>query len=227
MDKIIKQKAHLYDMLKKEIGGGIMQVQNNVLEQLLAEHHPNKSFLEKNSNHYYYERFSLAEIRADQGHVSEPFQHSHDAYEFLIPYGPIPMLMCEGSVFFGEVGYVYPVQSQKVHAFRFRAAGVSYDSIVVEKSYMKGWKLKNLAELICLELIGMAFGNTKEVVQEEWEYRQGMTAVALYMNQHYKEKLTIEELAEMAGLSKNYFISSFKKYMGEPPHTYLKKLNDL
>ena len=89
---------------------------------------------------------------------------------------------------------------------------------------MKGWKLKNLAELICLELIGMAFGNTKEVVQEEWEYRQGMTAVALYMNQHYKEKLTIEELAEMAGLSKNYFISSFKKYMGEPPHTYLKKL---
>ena len=224
MDKIIKQKAHLYDMLKKEIGGGIMQVQNNVLEQLLAAHHPNKSFLEKNSNHYYYERFSLAEIRADQGHVSEPFQHSHDAYEFLIPYGPIPMLMCEGSVFFGEVGYVYPVQSQKVHAFRFRAAGVSYDSIVVEKSYMKGWKLKNLAELICLELIGMAFGNTKEVVQEEWEYRQGMTAVALYMNQHYKEKLTIEELAEMAGLSKNYFISSFKKYMGEPPHTYLKKL---
>lgn len=92
---------------------------------------------------------------------------------------------------------------------------------------MKGWKLKNLAELICLELIGMAFGNTKEVVQEEWEYRQGMTAVALYMNQHYKEKLTIEELAEMAGLSQNYFISSFKKYMGEPPHTYLKKLNDL
>ena len=47
MDKIIKQKAHLYDMLKKEIGGGIMQVQNNVLEQLLAAHHPNKSFLEK------------------------------------------------------------------------------------------------------------------------------------------------------------------------------------
>ena len=93
MDKIIKQKAHLYDMLKKEIGGGIMQVQNNVLEQLLAAHHPNKSFLEKNSNHYYYERFSLAEIRADQGHVSEPFQHSHDAYKFLIPYGPIPMLM--------------------------------------------------------------------------------------------------------------------------------------
>lgn len=267
MDKIVKQKAHLYDMLKKEIGGGIMQVQNNVLEQLLAAHHPNKSFLEKNSNHYYYERFSVAEIRADQGHVSEPFQHSHDAYEFLIPYGPIPMLMCEGAVFFGEVGYVYPVQSQKVHAFRFRASGVSYDSIVVEKSYMeelmkktfygnrefsgkmqmrqelsfyisifkkvyasssskdmKGWKLKNLAELICLELIGMAFGNTKEVVQEEWEYRQGMAAVALYMNQHYKEKLTIEELAEMAGLSKNYFISSFKKYMGEPPHTYLKKL---
>lgn len=92
---------------------------------------------------------------------------------------------------------------------------------------MKGWKLKNLAELIGLELIGMAFGNTKEVVQEEWEYRQGMTAVALYMNQHYKEKLTIEELVEMAGLSQNYFISSFKKYMGEPPHTYLKKLNDL
>lgn len=47
MDKIIKQKAHLYDMLKKEIGGGIMQVQNNVLDQLLAAHHPNKSFLEK------------------------------------------------------------------------------------------------------------------------------------------------------------------------------------
>ena len=112
-----------------------MQVQNNVLEQLLAAHHPNKSFLEKNSNHYYYERFSLGRNTGRPGALSEPFQHSHDAYEFLIPYGPIPMLMCEGSVFFGEVGYVYPVQSQKVHAFRFRAAGVSYDSIVVEKLY--------------------------------------------------------------------------------------------
>lgn len=267
MDKIIEQKAHLYDMLKKRDRRWHMQVQNSISEQLLAAHHPDKSFFEKNSNRYYYERFSLAEVRAEQGHESEPFQHSHDAYEFLIPYGPIPMLMCEGSVFFGEVGFVYPVQSQRVHASRFRTDGVSYDSIVIDKNYMetlmkktfygkcefntkmqmrqelssyisifkkvykssssknvKSWKLKNLAELICLELIEMAFGNRIEVPREEWEYRQGITAVALYMNQHYKEKLTIEELAQMAGLSKNYFISSFKKYMGEPPHTYLMKL---
>ena len=41
--------------------------------------------------------------------------HSHDAYEFIIPREPMPYLVRENSIYFGEVGKIYPVQSGLSH----------------------------------------------------------------------------------------------------------------
>ena len=37
-------------------------------------------------------------------------------------------------------------------------------------------------------------------------------------------EIKIEEMAQLAGLSKNYFGSAFKKALGETPHSYLIKI---
>ncbi|WP_411345269.1 AraC family transcriptional regulator [Paenibacillus sp. WLX1005] len=45
-----------------------------------------------------------------------------------------------------------------------------------------------------------------------------------YIEQHYREPLTLEQLAEMAGLSRNYYVSLFKKHYGESVIHYMTRL---
>ncbi len=46
----------------------------------------------------------------------------------------------------------------------------------------------------------------------------------VYIEQHYREPLTLEQLAEMAGLSRNYYVSLFKKQYGESVVHYITRL---
>ena len=66
--------------------------------------------------------------------------------------------------------------------------------------------------------------------QSEWE--NGMlsngvfkeiNAVLRYINEHYKENITISEAASLLNFSPNYFVRYWKKYMGIPFHSYLNK----
>lgn len=45
-----------------------------------------------------------------------------------------------------------------------------------------------------------------------------------YMAEHYREKLTLRELAEHSGLSASHFSAVFKKVTGSPPMEYLIRL---
>lgn len=42
-----------------------------------------------------------------------------------------------------------------------------------------------------------------------------------YADAHYREPLTVDDLARIAGLSKAHFSQSFKRAFGESPHAYL------
>lgn len=42
-----------------------------------------------------------------------------------------------------------------------------------------------------------------------------------YIDSHYMEKITLDSLAQVAYLSKYYFIRAFKEYVGMKPHEYL------
>jgi AraC-like DNA-binding protein len=43
-----------------------------------------------------------------------------------------------------------------------------------------------------------------------------------YIDRHYKKSLTVERLADLAGLSTFHFIRAFRAAFGETPHQYLR-----
>lgn len=43
-----------------------------------------------------------------------------------------------------------------------------------------------------------------------------------YIHKHYSEPITVQSLADLVYLEKNYFIRLFKKHTGVTPHTYLR-----
>ena len=45
-----------------------------------------------------------------------------------------------------------------------------------------------------------------------------------YMEQHYQRELTVEELADVCGLNRNYFSRLFKECMGCPPQEFLIRM---
>ena len=44
--------------------------------------------------------------------------------------------------------------------------------------------------------------------------------IIAYINEHFAEKFSVEELAAQAGLSQYHFIRVFKKETGFTPHEY-------
>lgn len=232
---------------------------------LFSAHHADKNFISKSCDHYYCEVLSIASFIDTPECTSPPYRHRHDAYEFLIPYGPIPLVMCEETVFFGEAGYVYPIQSGQEHGFKSLVTNVTYDTIVIDKDSLedtmrqKGYsdrifdrrflltkeqkayiqlfkhefssgracdiqKLQHLAALIMAALVEAEFTQEGTHTKNPPLYQQGILQVATYINQHYTEPITLEELAEMCHLSKTYFISSFKRVIGQTPYDYLLRL---
>ena len=60
-----------------------------------------------------------------------------------------------------------------------------------------------------------------EKVASTSRYSNTIVAVTEYIEQHYKEEITIDDLLEVVHLSKYYFIKTFKKIMGTTPYDYL------
>lgn len=233
--------------------------------KLVAAHHPKEEFLQKYCMHYYCDNLSIAVLKKSPEVELVTYSHVHDAYEFFIPLTPIPVLMIDDALHFGEVGYVYPIQSGHEHGIKFKVSDISYDHIVIDKEYMdamlkeKGYegkpfsvkfeenselksyiqlfkneydkgtarddvKMDYLAALITMTLIDYGLSPTASNRKESHKYQRGIASVASYINQHYNEDMDVDLLAEMCGLTKNYFISAFRKAMGETPYSYLCKL---
>ncbi len=233
--------------------------------RLVAAHHPREDFLRKHCKHYYYNNISIAVLDKSPDVEMVTFSHAHDEYEFLIPLTPIPVLMIDDALYFGEVGFVYPIQSGHEHGIKFKVSDISFDHIVIDKDYMeamiekKGYggksfnvkfeetgelksyiqlfknefakgaarddeKMEYLAALITMTLIECGLSPAAASKKESQKYQKGIASVAAYINQHYKEDMNVDLLAEMCGLTKNYFISAFRKAMGETPYSYLCKL---
>ena len=106
-------------------------------EHLFAAHHPDKTFLTEQCLHYYSNVISIASTGVQPGQQTVSYQHSHDDYECLIPYGPIPMLILKGQTYYGEIGYVYPSNPGDVHGTKLRISNTPHDSIVIDKAYFE------------------------------------------------------------------------------------------
>lgn len=56
------------------------------------------------------------------------------------------------------------------------------------------------------------------------KYQESLNNVVQYMNSHYMDKLTLDDLAGIAFLSKFYFTRAFTSYTGLTPYKYLNTL---
>ena len=57
--------------------------------------------------------------------------------------------------------------------------------------------------------------------EESCFHAQMSEKIIAYINEHFKEPVSVETLAELAGLSQYHFIRTFKKETGFTPHEYL------
>lgn len=178
--------------------------------QLFSAHHADKNFIDRNCDHYYCNLLSIASFVDSSECTSLPYRHKHNAYEFLIPYGPIPLVMCEDSVYFGEVGYVYPVQSGQEHGFKSLVTNISYDNIVITKEFLEDvMKQKGYS--------GKRFNWRFELTKEQKAYIQ------LFKNEYNNgASCNRENLLHLAALITGSFIEAeFQKKgtpVGTPPH---------
>lgn len=214
----------------------------------------------------YSENLVIASFRASDDVSMRSCEHSHEAYEFLIPHTPIPYLTNEDAVYFGEVGMLYPVQSSRKHGTKYPISNVGYTSIAIKKEYFdkimrdknvkeytfnsvitcsdsiisliemfknefsKGqaadltYKLEPLSLILCSEIIDLALAHTNDDRKSKTKYQKGVRLAADYINENFSKNITIDKLAEMCGLSLNYFSLCFRNTFGETPKVYITKM---
>lgn len=73
---------------------------------------------------------------------------------------------------------------------------------------------------------------TLELITSDWKknvilYTGGNVEISRaleYVHHHYSEELSLKQIADLAGLSENYFSSLFKQEMGENLITYINRV---
>lgn len=69
----------------------------------------------------------------------QPFEHSHEAYEFIVPFATIPLLRYENSDYIGEVGCCYPVNPFVNHGLGLELESELF-SIVADRDFVEAVK---------------------------------------------------------------------------------------
>lgn len=74
--------------------------------------------------------------------------------------------------------------------------------------------LGDLLKMICEDLSGPAKGAVPE----------GISSVQQYIGQHYTEDMSVDDLAQIAHMSKYHLIRQFRRFTGFTPHDYMIRL---
>ncbi len=233
------------------------------LQALFDAHYPDRRYLTELCDHYYCDFLSVAVLRRSREKSVRPFTHCHAAYEFLLPLTPAPQIMQGDEVYFGRVGYAYPVQSGRRHAQAVELCDVSNCSIVVDadcferrlaekglagraverffavsntlKDYLRLFEqefskgaaadasdLRALGGLIVSALIEDHFRPATQ--PPESGPASVMEDIESYIDLHFCEKITLDELVERSGFTRSYFLALFKKRCGEAPYARITRL---
>lgn len=87
--------------------------------------------------HAYTENMSIATLIKSPNITMPAFNHVHSSYEFIIPHTPIPFLIREDSIYFGEIGWIYPVAPLSIHGMKYAMTDVSHTDIVFDKEFFE------------------------------------------------------------------------------------------
>ena len=105
--------------------------------RLFSAHTPAPETVRDRFELFFTDQLSVSSMIKKPENVIPPFRHAHDEYEFIIPHTPVPYLLNEGAVYFGAMGYVFPVQSGRSHGVKYAMADISHTDIVVNKVYFE------------------------------------------------------------------------------------------
>ena len=92
----------------------------------------------------------------------------------------------------------------------------------VEKEYLE--KCEVSLRAATLTLIAYLYKNYQRPVQEDTYVNENIKIGIKYIREHYKEKITLDEVAAAAGFSKFYFSKLFKEHTKITVFDYLRQL---
>lgn len=233
------------------------------LQALFDAHYPDRRYLTELCDHYYCDFLSVAVLRRSKEKSVRPFTHRHAAYEFLLPLTPAPQIMQGDEVYFGRMGYAYPVQSGRRHAQAVELCDVSNCSIVVDAEYFehrlaeKGLAGRTVERFFAvsdtlkdyLRLFEQDFSKGAAADASDLRALGGLIVSALiedhfrpatrlpesgpasvmediesYIDLHFCEKISLDELVERSSFTRSYFLALFKKRCGEAPYARITRL---
>lgn len=90
-----------------------------------------------------------------------------------------------------------------------------YDTFAQNQVIREALLSKQLSDILTAMILNKpvkASSNAKNLSMEE---------ISTYINEHFKEDLSVEQLAELSSLSPYHFIRLFKRQLGFTPHEYL------
>lgn len=88
----------------------------------------------------------------------------------------------------------------------------------------KKYRLEPFEALIADELISLSASANRNDRKKPAEYAKGITGAIEYINNNLHNDIPLAKLAEICGLTPNYFSFSFKNAIGESPQKYISKL---
>ena len=124
-------------LVMKSRKGTVIIMQNiKDMHKMFAAHSPTPDTVKMRFEHCFSDNISIATLIKAPDNTMRSFEHSHDEYEFLLPLTPIPYLINEKAVYFGEVGWVFPVQSNRKHGVKYDITDVSHRNIIIPKGFL-------------------------------------------------------------------------------------------
>jgi len=162
--------------------------------------------------------------------------HRAEAGEFLfIPRGTVrsgsntEATHCKYTVLFNLEHEVDAQGQEWLHTHFLRMKISHYDYVLkrFERLFQDRWEAKPYHEPICLgiliELLGIAKREPVSPAVEPIKFYLARQ-VQQELQQHYRESIHINDLAELIGRSPNYTIAMFKKAIGLTPIEYIHQL---
>lgn len=171
---------------------------------------------------------TLILVLPGQLHSIEQFENSSMEYENIIFH---PDLLMTGGMDICSMDYLHPILSGKVPIPSVVDAACSfYDEIAgpvdacdeICKTMPAGYELYIKSMLFRLFFVLNARYGGKQRRDADRRNLEKMKPILKYVEAHFAEKITIAEIADLAGFSESHFMRYFKKMMATSFVDYLK-----
>lgn len=91
----------------------------------------------------------------------------------------------------------------------------------MNSEFMAFYRMRAALELMLGKIVWLAKDATQAVDSSLKDKGGRMETVLRYIAENITKKLSVEEVAETVGMSEKYFISYFRKVVGESPYSYI------